>query len=365
MWRLPMHRKNLIAVVFVFMAASLLGAQSDGVWAPKGLAFTNGLVLDPVTPSTIYASSGGSGGYAMFVSTDGGCNWSQLAALPLGDVQLLAIDPVTPTTLYAGWLNGYGGAVYKSIDSGSSWTRAGGLLCCFTPAALAIDPRIGTTLYLATASETAAYGGVFKSTDGGTTWMAAKVGLPSTAVSLVMDPRNPDTLYAGTWSGVFKTTDGGANWAQTALTSGYVDTLAIDPTTPTTVYASARDLRDSIIYKSTDGGTSWRESDSGLPNPRGVIDALVVDFHDLATVYAGSTLAGVFRSTDGGATWSSMNDGLTNLDIHELAIDTQVPATLYAGTWGSGVFATTITPRFLLTIEKMRDGNGVVSSTQS
>src|SRR5439155_13478532 len=98
------------------------------------------------------------------------------------------------------------------------------------------------------------------------------------------------TIYAGSsGSGVFKSINCGVSWIafHTGLTNLYVYALAIDPVTPTTLYAGTR--------------------------------------------------GGVFKSTDGGVSWSAFNTGLTNLSVWALAIDPQRPATLYAGT-GSGVF---------------------------
>jgi photosystem II stability/assembly factor-like uncharacterized protein len=82
---------------------------------------------------------------------------------------------------------------------------------------------------------------VFKSTDGGENWKAVNNGLTNIDVrALAIDPLTPTTLYAGTWGGgVFKSTDGGENWGAVnmGLVNLYVFALAIDPVTPTTIYA--------------------------------------------------------------------------------------------------------------------------------
>jgi len=102
--------------------------------------------------------------------------------------------------------------------------------------------------------------GVYKSADGGTSWSAVNNGLPSDNVyALAIDPSSPDTLYAGTdGSGVYKSTDGGATWS--AVNNGlddllayYVYSLAIDPSSPDTLYAGT----DDGVYKSSNGGASW------------------------------------------------------------------------------------------------------------
>ena len=103
--------------------------------------------------------------------------------------------------------------------------------------ALVIDPTNTQTVYAG-----AHGGGVFKSTNGGSSWTAINSGLPDTSVySLVIAPSSPQTVYAGTnGGGVFKSTNGGSSW--TAINSGlpqttFVWSLAIDPSSPQTVYA--------------------------------------------------------------------------------------------------------------------------------
>ena len=153
-------------------------------------------------------------------------------------IYTLALDPTTPTTVYAGLWDG----VFKSTDGGTSWSPATTGLTCGTSScevtALALDPTTPTTLYAGTSSD-----GVFKSTDGGGSWSPVNTGLINlTVTALALDPTTPTTLYAGTSSdGVFKSTDGGGSWSpvNTGLTCGTstceVTTLALDPTTPTTL----------------------------------------------------------------------------------------------------------------------------------
>ena len=81
---------------------------------------------------------------------------------------------------------------------------------------------------------------MFKSTNGGADWSAVNIGLTNYYVyALAIDPATPSTLYAGTDGGVFKSTNGGAAWSafNTGLTNPYVHALAIDPATPGTLYA--------------------------------------------------------------------------------------------------------------------------------
>ena len=147
--------------------------------------------------------------------------------------------------------------------------------------------------------------------------------------SLVIDPVNSSTIYAGTsGSGVFKSTNGGANWsaANNGLpsTSVYVHALAIDPLNSSTIYAAT-----GGVFKSTNGGASWSRSSNGINT---AVRAVAVDPLNPNTVYAGSIFRGVFKSTNGGVSWSAANNGLTNLDVATLAINPRDSNVIYAVT---------------------------------
>ncbi len=187
--------------------------------------------------------------------------------------------------------------------------------------ALAIDPQTPTTLYAGTSGD-----GVFKSTDGGTTWRAVNTGLDPRrcCFALAIDPQTPTTLYASTDGGVFKSTDGGESWGgvNTGLTNPFARALAIDPQTPATLYVST----GGGVFKSTDGGGNWRSV--LVLSPGTFVLALAIDPQTPMTVYAGTIDAtttgsghGVFKSTDGGESWSAVNTGLSNQAVLALAVE--------------------------------------------
>jgi photosystem II stability/assembly factor-like uncharacterized protein len=94
------------------------------------------------------------------------------------------------------------------------------------------------------------------------------------------------------------------------------------------------------VFQSTDGGASWRAARNGLTKT--FVRALAIDPQTPTTLYAGTDGGGgVFQSTDGGASWRAANNGLTATDVRALAIDPQTPTTLYAGTQSGGVFKST------------------------
>src|SRR5262249_1772086 len=141
----------------------------------------------------------------------------------------------------------------------------------------------------------------------------------------------------------FKTLNGGGQWfaANTGLGSfpGGIRALATDPVTPGTLYASAGNIITSV-FKSVDGGNSWTPSGTGLTFKSGAIEvpltvtALAIDPSTPTTLYAGTQIQGVFKSTDGGASWSQSINGLKNAYIRALAVDRASPAAVYAGIHG-------------------------------
>jgi photosystem II stability/assembly factor-like uncharacterized protein len=168
--------------------------------------------------------------------------------------------------------------------------------------------------------------GVAKSTDGGTTWAPASVGITGSILDIrafAIDPATPTTVYAGGEDGVFKSTDAGATWTLTPSPI-LVEALAIDPITPTTLYAGTL---DSGIHKTVNGGASWVPSGAGLTVP--AVFALVIDPTTSATMYA-ATGDGVFKSANGGTSWTPANSGFTFFKTVSLAIDPADPLTLYA-----------------------------------
>jgi photosystem II stability/assembly factor-like uncharacterized protein len=194
---------------------------------------------------------------------------------------------------------------------------------------LAIDPRDPATIYAGIGYERSfdQPGGVFKSTDGGTTWSSANTGLAKIDIrALAIDPETPAVIYAGVYDGgVFKTTDGGASWSveNAGLSDTRILALAIDPTAPATIYAGAE---TGGIFKSTDGGESWLPT--GLT--KGEIRVLAVDPNGSNALYAGAT-SGLIRSTDGGATWVPINKAMATGCFGAFVIDPFNPNPLYAG----------------------------------
>jgi photosystem II stability/assembly factor-like uncharacterized protein len=166
--------------------------------------------------------------------------------------------------------------------------------------------------------------GVYKSTDGGETWRA--IGLPGQSVqALAVDPTTPTTLYAATDNGVYKSDDGGLTWRAVGLPGRSVQALAIHPVEPATLYAGTIDNGKSALFRSADGGATWSES----IKTTGII-AVVIDPNAPATVYAASEM--LLRSTDGGATWSREKGSSLFPSSLLLVADPAQPPAIYVGT---------------------------------
>jgi len=164
-------------------------------------------------------------------------------------------------------------------------------------------------------------------------------------IALAVDPQTPSVVYAGAqFGGVFKTATAGSFWTpiDNGLTSLQIHALAIDPKTPSVVYAGTT---LGGVFKTTTGGVSWFASNSGLPFPSGsdFVYAIAIDPSNPTTLYLGTASGSVFKSTNGGTSWSvSLVSFATNgASVFSLAIDPTAPSTVYAGTLGSGVFKST------------------------
>src|SRR6185295_9874814 len=232
-----------------------------------------------------------------FKSTDAGGGWNNdNYGLKSDIVTVLALDPTGPSTIYAGTRSN----VFKSTDAGQSWIPASNGLVRPNVLSLLVDPATPATIYVGIGfADFNNSSGVYKSTNGGNTWNAANTGLTNTSVlSLAIDPITPSTLYAGVYgSGIFKSLDGGAHWAiHTSPSVFFIEAIAVDHSNPETVYVGANSSPGGVS-KSTDGGVSWQLLGNGLTGD--FVRGLAIDPITPSTIYA-STNEGLFKSIDGG-----------------------------------------------------------------
>lgn len=191
---------------------------------------------------------------------------------------------------------------------------------------LTADPRLPGVLYAGTRS------GLFKSTDGGTTWVRSNQGLRRDRVyDVAVAPSDSSVVYAGMVDGVYASFDGGASWQKTAYLNGAALAVAVDPRNPRRVWAGV----STTVFWSDDAGATWNGIWSDLIAQ--VID-VAIDPFDPDTIYLATVgmedhgIKGVLKSTDAGATWTPLEGGLDpyfNEDFAQLAMDPTTPGLLY------------------------------------
>lgn len=228
--------------------------------------------------------------------------------LPPANVLSLVLSPADRRLLYAG-TEGHG--VYRSRDGGRTWSPAG--LEGLSVPVLALDPTDPEHLYARVAFER-----VYESADGGRTWTARWEGMTTATevISLALDPRTPTTLYAGTTDGLFLSRDGARTWrrAGPTLAGQSVFTLAVDPRRPGHVYAGAT----RGPYRSPDGGEHWERWGEGLED----VTVTALAFHPRREnlVYAGTKYRGVYRSRNRGREWEPVTGGLEGVSVNALLV---------------------------------------------
>jgi photosystem II stability/assembly factor-like uncharacterized protein len=320
----------------------------------------------PSQPNTFYAGFDNGG---LWRSTDYGANWVPLFDdQSTGSIGAIAVAPSNPDIIYVGTGAGIirpdlaiGNGIYKSADAGRTWQHLG-LRDSQMIAAIAVDPTNADRLFVAVLGHP--YGpnperGVFRSTDGGRTFEKVLFKDDYTSANeVLLDPRNPNVLYATLWSqqqsfiegqgfgnagmGIFKSTDGGTTWTQLVegLPAILQANIAIAPSDPNTLYAAIAPGQGPIgFYKSTDGGAHWFQAIRGAGAPAGLtqdmrplarigggdLPTVTVDPKDANVVYSASTV--MWRTVDGGLTWSAVRGAPGGDDYQRIWInphDTQI-----------------------------------------
>ncbi len=243
-----------------------------------------------------------------------------------------------------------GDGIYKSTDAGKTWRHLGLRDGQQIPAIL-VDPHNPNRLFVAVLGHP--YGpnperGVFRSTDGGETWQKVLYKDEHTgAIDLAFDPANSQTVYAALWqarqgpwengnfsgpnSGLFKSTDGGSTWNQ--LTGG-LPTFAqglgrigigVAPSDPKRMYAIVDSREAGGVFRSDDAGTTWKRTNSeSRVSGRGAdFSCIRVDPKNKDVIYVANT--STYRSTDGGQTFTAIKGAPGGDDYHTIWINPTNP----------------------------------------
>ena len=358
-------------------------------WRSIGPANMGGRIDDIAvvesSPSTFYVGFATGG---LWKTTNNGTTFTPLFdEQPVTSIGDIAIAPSDPNTVYVGsgepnnrQSSSFGAGVFKSTDAGKTWTNVG-LKETQSIARVVVHPKDANTVYVAAIGHL--FGpnperGVYKSTDGGKTWNNTKFIDPDTGFTdLVMDPSNPNVLYAASYqrrrqpwgfngggaaSGIWKTTNGAKSW--TRLTGNGLPTnpiigrigLDVARSRPQTIYASIEvgpsggtganvnddgtlvdpsapgagrggggrgatppppDPTKSGIWRSDDAGRTWRFLSNSMDRPM-YYSQIRVDPTDPEIAYQGG--APFFKTSDGGKTWRQVQ-GLAHSDHHAIWIN--------------------------------------------
>jgi len=360
-----MRYKFLLHVsLFLLLFQTAVNAQKDSGYL-SGLKWrmigpfrggrTVGATGVPQQPNVFYIGVNNGG---VWKTTDYGRTWKPIFdGQPTGSIGDVAVAVSNPNTVYVASGEGIqrpdlsvGNGMYKSTDAGKTWSHLG-LSDGQQIGGIAIDPTNENRVFAAVLGHP--YGpnterGVYRTTDGGKTWDKVLYKDENTgAVQVVIDPKDPNTVYADLWagrqgpwengewngpeSGLYKSTDGGNTWHK--LTEG-LPTVAqglgrigfcVAPSDPKRMYATVDAGDNGGMYRSDDGGEHWKSiSNDGRYWGRGSDFAEVkADPNNEDIVYTANVV--VWKSTDGGYHWKDYRGAPGGDDYHRIWINPNNP----------------------------------------
>ncbi|MCR9016315.1 WD40/YVTN/BNR-like repeat-containing protein [Aquiflexum gelatinilyticum] len=297
--------------------------------------------------NTFYFGSTGGG---VWKTTDGGKTWGNISDGYFGgSIGAVAVADSDPNIIYVGGgektVRGnvsYGYGFWKSADAGKTWTSLGMEESRFV-SRIRIHPTNPDVVLAAVMGDIfkpTEIRGVYKSIDGGKTWNRKLFVNPTAgAVDLVMDPKNPDIMFATTWelkrtpyslesggpgSKMFKSVDGGENWTEISTNKGLPEGtlgiigVTISPVNTNRIWAMVENLNGGL-FRSDDGGTTWEKTNEerNLRQRAWYYTRLYADTQSDSTVYVLNV--DYHKSTDGGKTFK--NYDAPHGDHHDLWID--------------------------------------------
>ncbi len=334
-----------------------------------GPALMSGRIIDmethPTNAQVIYTGTAGGG---VWKSQDGGATYSPIFDDYIQSIGQVAVDPTDPDqTVWVGtgeiWTRNsvsVGDGLYRTQDGGTNWEKIKGFDHSERISGIEISPKDGNTVYVGVLGalwSDSEDRGVYKTTDGGATWKKVLYVDAKTGVAdLIMDPNNPNILYASMWehrrtawdfnsggvnSGLYKSTDAGATWNKihNGFPSGKLGRIgvAVAPSNPNIVYAviESEQEKDKGLYRSEDGGASWKRTngDFSLTVRPFYFSRIVVDPRNPEVVVKGGLSGSISR--DGGNTFKTL--GNMHSDIHDIVFDVTNSDIMHVGTDG-GVY---------------------------
>ncbi len=364
----------LFAFAFVFATSGGVAPAQDGVHGvdPALFAGLHWRSIGPYRGGRAVAVSGVAGdartfyfgavGGGVWKSENAGVTWRPVMdGQPVASIGAIAVAPSDPATVYVGSGEAdmrsdivHGNGMYRSTDAGASWTHVG-LEDSRQIGRVLIAPHDSGTLLVAALGH--AYGpsamrGVYRSTDGGATWvrtlfhdadtgaidLASDPGMHEVYASLWQTRRPPWSVYPpskGPGSGLYRSHDGGVTWRAVRARGFPRDALgkiglAVAPSDPARVYALV-DAKAGGLYRSDDAGGSWRriDADKRLWERGWYFSHVAVDPKNADSVYVSDTA--FYHSTDGGAHFDALKGSPDGDDFHQLWIDPSDGARMVLG----------------------------------
>jgi photosystem II stability/assembly factor-like uncharacterized protein len=349
---------------------SLKGKQLFGDMNARhiGPALMSGRINDlekhPSNARILYAGTAGGG---VWKSIDGGATFSPIFDDHAQSIGVVTVDPNNPDDIV--WVGtgetwtrnsvSIGDGLYKTTDGGANWKKMG-FENSERIASIVINPKNSDEIYVGVLGalwSDSEERGVYKTTDGGKTWNKVLYVGPSTgAADVIMDPKNPDILYASMWqfrrsgwgfesggenSALYKSTDSGKTWNQIQenIPTGKLGRIgiALAPSDSNILYAVIETGEKSTngLWKSIDAGDSWKHlnSDFGLTVRPFYFSRITVDPKNPDIILKGGLSGSISR--DGGKTFKAL--GNMHSDIHDIIFDIHNSDIIYSGTDG-GVY---------------------------
>lgn len=253
-----------------------------------------------------------------------------------GRFNTIAIHPTDPDIMLAGAATG---GVFRTTDGGSTWSPVFDDQPYLSIGYITFDPSNPSTVWVGTGDANISGfcyvgDGIYKSTDGGTTWQHKGLVDQHIVASIIVDPSNSNIVYAATMGqpfmrddnrGLYKTIDGGDSWTSVLFVSdqaGVID-MVMDPSDPQVLYVATfdriRSNSESVAYgpngkiwKTTNGGSDWLHLTNGLPNYPVSRIGLAIALSEPNTLYAIVTdstygVEGIYKTLDAGMAWTSLD----------------------------------------------------------